>query len=356
MKQPSIRGIPSRHSATAIFLVLAAHELAAGTDQPVSLRELQDRVSAVESAWDHCSVEVMRFAWLKDADAPDSKVVHHLQLDDRFREHTFTRTRDPQTRPELTIRQWDGKVYTKILPETEVDRRDNINPQRPTSQPYGVILEELGFSGTLTQFLTEQPLTQGWVAGIQVTLDEPGDHLLRVTRRARLPGASRSNVIELKLDKAHGLLPHSGIVYYLDESDGARSEEAALSVVHQKTTADSLHYSLYGNKPGQVEEDPATERVAIRVRAEQLPPSVAFDQLRVRELVGNPMVRTYHGDELATEERFRRIERPPPEGWSALEKWLLINDFFLVIAVVVIAGRALRSRLRRPSHASPTQG
>lgn len=315
------------------------------TNKNQSETRLRERIAAVESGWHRCSVEIMRFAWPHDGDAPSSDVEHYLRLGDKFRIHEFKRANDPKSNPEMIIRQWDGDCYTTIFSEREVERRRRVRPPHPVSPIYGVILRELGFEGTIDQFLSTEPSGESSrLFELHVEIEALGDETIAVKRSMRIAGSKPWKVIELHLNAANDLLPYSGTRYDVDP-DGSRIIHREVRSTMRETGENALHYELLSTSDGDLMEIATSPKTALRVRAERLAPAVTFDEIRVKELVGDPMIRQYEGNELKSEQRFRPPQQPPPQPWPVIDKWLVINDIFLTVAVLVIVGRMAQKRL-----------
>ena len=311
----------------------------------LSATELRERITAIESRWHRCSVEVMRFASPKDADTPSFDVEHCLRLGDEFRIHALKGANDPEAKPNMFIRQWDGNCYTTIHSEQYVDCRKGVKPPHPDSPVYGPILRELGFAGTIDQFLSGEPLDESSrLFEVHVNIEELADGIVAVKRSKRIVGSERANVAELRLSVANDLLPHLGIRYDV-APDGSRIMHAEVRSTIHETDENSLHYDLLSTNGSNPAEVAASQEIAVRVRAERLGPDVMFNEMRVQELVGNPVVRHYEGSELKSEQEFRPAPKPTPEPWPVFDRWLVTNNVFLAIVLLVLAVRMVRRRL-----------
>ena len=308
-----------------------------------NLATLREMIQEMETSCQQHTAEITEVTFSGIEATPTTANVRYLinGCNGMFREQTLIRDLTTNQLQLETLRVWDGERYSVAKPKVSVKHRRGELPVRPVSLPFGIVLEALGFAGTLSDLLTESTSIPKVRFELEPSTESKADFTLR--RFIALPGAATVDVIELEL-------------CYDDDSlkliSAARGTKGA-DAFEKETTIDVLTWHL----------DDARLDCSLRVSSPQTIPNTTYrlvsiylgpslpllpdDTFTLREFAGNPTIMTFDQGKLIGQRAYYADEAVEnnAEAWTPLMKWLVIND--VMLAAVILANIVGMFRRRR---------
>lgn len=306
------------------------------TTQSKQLTNLRSQIAAMEKPWKYCEVEILQTKW--NVQGPeDSSLIHFLRLDRQYRKHRLSFLSESDTARPFKMIQWDGRNELEFDSQTNsANRRDFRTQQRPGLLPFGVLLKVVGYHGSFAEFLTPDIRT---ALDVQIALLAPTRENTRVRRATRLPGSQTWDVIEVELSK-RDLHPRFVRGFSTDadpfsELDRETQIPTTIAVELTEFSDSRVNMNMLLKMPATNENSRPETATALtwRVEAATIQPDQHFEELRIKELVGNPRIRTFQGRQQIREERFHPEYQEPPTPWPIHEKWLFINNILLSVLI-----------------------
>lgn len=311
---------------------------------PLTIEQFRSEIARIESEWKDYAAEELRFELDTDEKVVRSLSTHTIQIDGRFRQQIIENT-DYNSNRSTRMRQWDGKRLLEITPNEKVVMREDAKTEPLSRQPYGVILSELGFSGAMLDFLNLGGSSIKIEFEAMPRSDSPDDFLYRIDR---LTDETKHNLIQTITFSGNGEII-SGIRRKYSKGSSVAESEVALSSNNFKSDL-SISQAIVVSKNVFSPAKTKLGKTSIRVNLEQIK-GTRWDDVRIRELTGNPTIQIYRDNSLVSTRQLREPQKTKIETVSVFEQWLVLNNMFLGVGLL---GFLLKKLWKRRSTVAST--
>ena len=289
------------------------------SDMHSAKEEVARRFDLLERQCRHYCAETIELVRPYSSDAERESIVTRVLRDGsgRFRVHVATRSGANVKKQGDTLTAWNGRTYTVCRPTVFVTHYIAVVPPQPSAQPFGAILETLGFFGEPSEFARS--------ASTNLQVNKANSSRVTLTRSFVADRPAKAYQIEMDLDLANGLK-----VLAAQRSSGTSGEAQTLvkiSVLSWEREADALTYSFTTSEyyNGKILTDRLTA-----VHADGKIEHSSVEEFCLTEHAGNPWVRVYLSGALTSQGPYHPLIKSPAQH-SAFQRWLRINGVLFLL-------------------------